>query len=369
MIKKKKIRFLINTLTVGGAEKVLIDLLSKLNPNDYQTELITVSGGVFSKDVPPYVKYKQLIRSNGRIGKLLTKIVYKMPPTLFKLFFMKGKFDIEIAYMQAFPTKILRVYTKKKDVKTYAFIHTDVSVTNFLSQYKSKAQCIKQYNMFTKTCFVSKSAKDGFEKSIGKLENACIIHNVINHERIIERSKEKVDFEYSTKGLKLISVGRLNEAKNYKALIQIASKLEKDFDFELCIVGGGEQRKELERLIQELNVKSVKLLGMHENPYPLLKKADLFVCSSIREGYSTAVVEALTLNLPVITTDCAGMKEILNDGEYGLIVENNEQSLYLGLFNLLQNKSYYDELKIKSNLYKDKIQSNDLGDYKILFKE
>ena len=367
MNNKIKIRFMINTLTVGGAEKVLIDLLSKLNPNKYQTELITVSGGVFSKDVPPYVRYKQLVKSNSKIGKLFSKVIYKMPSWLFKALFLRKKYDVEVAYMEGFPTKMLTAFTKKKGVKTYAFIHTDVSVTNFLSHYKSKEQCIKQYNAFTKTCFVSQSAKDGFEKSIGKLENACIIHNVINHKRIIEKGKEKVDFEYSTKGLKLISVGRLNEAKNYKGLIKIASKLEKDFDFELWIVGGGEQRKELERLIQELNVKSVKLLGMHENPYPLLKKADLFVCSSIREGYSTAVVEALTLNLPVITTDCAGMKEILDGGEYGLIVENNEQSLYLALYNLLQNENYYRELKTKSDLYKDRIQSNDLGDYSQLF--
>lgn len=365
--KKTKIRFLINTLSVGGAEKVLIDLLSKLDPNKYQTELLTVCGGVFSSDIPSYVKYKQIIKVKGKLGKILSKIIYKMPSTLFKLLFMKGRYDIEVAYMQAFPTKILSTFTNRKSVRTYAFIHTDVSVTNFLSQYKGKKDCLKRYNKFTKTCFVSQSAKDGFEKTIGKLENAIIVHNVINYQRIIEKSKENVDLNYLTNSLKMISVGRLIEAKNYKGLIEIASKLEKEFEFELWIVGDGNQRKELEDLIGKLNVKSVKLLGMHENPYPLLKKADLFVCSSIREGYSTAVVEALTLNLPVVTTDCAGMEEILNGGEYGLIVENNEQSLYLALYNLLQNKNYYRELKTKSDLYKDRIQSNDLGDYSQLF--
>ena len=79
----------------------------------------------------------------------------------------------------------------------------------------------------------------------------------------------------------------------------------------------------------------VELTGFIDNPYPLLKKADLFVCSSLTEGFSTVVSEAIFLGTPVLTTDCAGMKDILGDSEFGLIVENNENGLYEGLKQLL----------------------------------
>lgn len=75
----------------------------------------------------------------------------------------------------------------------------------------------------------------------------------------------------------------------------------------------------------------VTLWGFQKNPYPYLKHSDIFVCSSVSEGYSTAVTEALILELPVITTACSGMDELLLNGECGLITNNTEEDLYLGI--------------------------------------
>ena len=74
----------------------------------------------------------------------------------------------------------------------------------------------------------------------------------------------------------------------------------------------------------------------------------MFVCSSLSEGYSTAVTEALILGLPVITTNCSGMHELLKDGECGIITENSEEALYLGLKELLNNPYQLKVLKVKS---------------------
>ena len=79
------------------------------------------------------------------------------------------------------------------------------------------------------------------------------------------------------------------------------------------------------------------LWGFQTNPYAYLKHCDLFVCSSVSEGYSTAVTEALILGLPVITTDCSGMNELLLNGKCGVITENSEDALYLGLKNILEH--------------------------------
>lgn len=89
----------------------------------------------------------------------------------------------------------------------------------------------------------------------------------------------------------------------------------------------------------------MKFLGFQNNPYAFLKKADLFICSSISEGYSTAVTEAVILGLPVLTTDCAGMNEILDDGKYGMIVPNSEQALEDGLRKILSDATLYDRMR------------------------
>ena len=88
-----------------------------------------------------------------------------------------------------------------------------------------------------------------------------------------------------------------------------------------------------------------KLIGFHRNPYPYVKNADLFVCSSDAEGYSTSVVEALILGIPVVTTDCAGMSEIIGDSESGIITEKSVASLCNGIALLLNDKELYERAK------------------------
>ena len=72
-----------------------------------------------------------------------------------------------------------------------------------------------------------------------------------------------------------------------------------------------------------------------KNPYPLMDKMDLFVCSSRAEGYSLVIAEAMILGLPVISTNCAGPKELLDNGNYGMIVENHDEALYEGINNII----------------------------------
>ena len=81
---------------------------------------------------------------------------------------------------------------------------------------------------------------------------------------------------------------------------------------------------------------SFKFLGFQENPYKFMKNCDLYVCSSRREGFSTAVTEALILGIPVVSTDCSGAKELLGkNNEYGVVTNNNTQDLYLGIKDIL----------------------------------
>ena len=96
-----------------------------------------------------------------------------------------------------------------------------------------------------------------------------------------------------------------------------------------------------EQVIDEHLLDSVQLLGFRDNPYPYMAAADLYVCPSYVEGFSTVVSEAVVLETPVVTTDCSGMREILGDSEYGLITQNTEESLFEGLRTMLDKPEVY----------------------------
>ena len=100
-----------------------------------------------------------------------------------------------------------------------------------------------------------------------------------------------------------------------------------------------------------------------------MAKADLYVCPSLSEAYSTSVAESVALGVPVLTTDCSGMREILNDGEYGYIVENSEEGLYRGLKLLLSDSQYRSNLQSKVILRSKKLLAmNPLKEYTELFE-
>ena len=102
-------------------------------------------------------------------------------------------------------------------------------------------------------------------------------------------------------------------------------------------------------MISDWNMEGyVSLMGYKQNPYPYLLSSDLFVCSSRSEGYSTAVTEALILGIPVITTNCSGMEELLGKGKYGMIVDNEASALYDGIKMLISNKILLNTFRQKA---------------------
>ena len=112
------------------------------------------------------------------------------------------------------------------------------------------------------------------------------------------------------------------------------------------MLGKGNEQENLSQLIKNKDVvDQVSMLGFDNNPYKWIAKMDLFVCSSEREGYSTATSEAVALGIPVLTTKVSGMDEILKNGKFGLIVENNDNDFYHGLKTLVSNPRLISKYK------------------------
>ena len=330
-----KVLFLIHDLDNGGAEKVLVNLANNLDKSKYDVTVQTLfdvghNKENLSKDVHYRGGAKKMFRGNITMMNLFS-------PSLLCKLFVRKKYDIVVSFLEGSTSRILSAYNGKK----VSWIHTDffnkdVAATGFKSFNEAK----KCYSKFDRIIAVSDTVKDDFE-SIFDLNGVCeSLYNVNDSDKIIELSKEKQDNIIQENGcFNLISVGKLEcSTKGFDNLIRIHKRLlDNKINNNLYIVGEGQDRGLLENLISELGVQDTcKLLGFEANPYKYVANADLFVCSSHREGFSTAVTEALILGIPIVSTNVSGAKELLGDNnEYGIVTDNNEESLYDSVYRML----------------------------------
>ncbi|MBC7220193.1 glycosyltransferase [Candidatus Bipolaricaulota bacterium] len=151
-----------------------------------------------------------------------------------------------------------------------------------------------------------------------------VIYNPVIDENLFAVAREPVDHPWFAPGGPpvILSVGRLTAAKDYPTLIAAFAEVRQRRDARLAILGEGEERPRLHDLLRRLGLESdVWLPGFVEPPYPYLARASLFVVSSIWEGLPTAIIEALALGVPVVSTDCpSGPREILDNGRFGELV-------------------------------------------------
>lgn len=376
---KQKLLFLIESLSGGGAEKVLSVLLKHIDKTKFDITLCTiVDTGIYVEEVKKYVKYTFILgnpQKKSYIGKLLYKILYLLiynilPARLTYTLFIPKDNDIEVAFIEGFCTKLLSHSTNKK-AKKIAWVHIDLQKFPWIKNiYKNFEQEKASYSKYDQIVGVSNTVVSSVKKRYG-LNNVITLYNPIENFDIIQKSNEPITLPLKTQAVRMVTVGRFVPQKAYDRLLRVIKRLYEDgYPIELWILGDGEQRPMLEEYINTYSLnKIVTLWGFQKNPYPYLKHSDIFVCSSISEGYSTAVTEALILELPVITTACSGMDELLLDGKCGLITENSENGLYNGVKYVFDNPSLLTSYKQNILLHQERFSlSNQMAHIENLFK-
>lgn len=355
----KKILIFIDTLNEGGVSKVLLDLLENIDKIKYDITVMTLyNQGIYIDEVKKYSKYKYCFTIPDSKDKSFKANLYRkywggmlrLSENFMYKWFVKEKYDIEVAFMHGWSTKFISG-SSNKDSKKIAWVHVDLVTWNKADGvFKSLEYHKKAYSKFNEVICVSKTVKEGIEKKYG-VKNAKVIYNPINREKILKLSSEKIDdIKFSDK-FKLISVGRLAEEKSYDRLLRVFKRLNNDkLNIELTIVGSGNKYEELNNYILKNNLQDkVNLLGYKENPYKYIKASDLFICSSLSEGFSLVIGEAMALGVPVVSVYCPGPNEVLDFGQYGLLVDNDEENLCEGINKLINDNKLYNDYKIKAN--------------------
>lgn len=350
------ILFFIESLSGGGAEKVLVTFLKHLDYSQYEITLMPlVDIGVLREDID-----KSKIHYVPIIGKAKTpwqriwnkikyKLIYHYLPCRFAnrwIIPQKG-IDVYIAFTEGFATKLLS-YTPNKKI---AWVHADLKTdpwTLYSNIYKSLEEERASYSRYDKVVCVSKSVEQVMREHYG-LSQTTTIYNPIDTEDILLKASQPIDIDIPS-SFNIVSVGRLVPQKGYDRLIPIVGKLRREGkDVQLFLIGEGVERNYLESIIEKEGLQeAVHLMGFQKNPYAIMSKMDLFVCSSRAEGYSLVIAEAMTLGLPVVSTDCAGPNELLDHGKYGLLVDNDDVCLCEGISTIINDSKLREDLKQKS---------------------
>lgn len=329
-----KILFFIETLGGGGAEKVLCDLVNHMNQQEFDITVQTLWPAENKNLLADGIRYRSVYPKYDRWNSYRMRLESALGLT-YRLH-MKDDYDIEVAYLECGTTKILSASTNRHAVKV-AWVHCDLAIkmAGVLDSFVEKAT--PQYRRFDQIACVSQDVLHSFQELFGSTPPSSIVYNTVDDTQIREKAAQQLPADAIKRKLTVVTLGRLTYQKAYDRLLRVHKQLQEEgLDFDLWILGEGEDRAELEQLIQQNHMEeSVRLFGFQKNPYPFMKAADLLVCSSRYEGFSTFVTEGLILGKPIVTTDCTGMRELLGDSEYGLITDNSEKGLHDGLVQLL----------------------------------
>lgn len=348
---RKRILFLIPNLKPGGAEKVLVNLVNNLDPEKYDITLQTLFDvGLHKETLKPHIHYRSvfpfLFRGNNTLFKLF-------PPKLLWTLMAKGRYDIAVSYLEG-PTSRILSGCKDPNTKKVAWIHIEFKTPKAASVgFHSPIEAAKIYNGFDHIVAVSKNVKSCFCENLDIATPVSVLYNTNETEQIAEKAQElPQNTAFVTGGIPSVcSVARLMKNKGFDRLLEAHKHLlDEGLHHRIYILGMGDEQRALEQQIQRLGIgDTVILLGFDKNPYAYVARSDLYICSSRREGFSTAVTEALVVGTPVVSTDCSGAKELLGENdEYGLVVENSTEGIYQGLKRMLSDPALLAHYKEKA---------------------
>lgn len=344
----KRVLFFIPNLSVGGAEKVLVNLVNNIDNTQFDvTVQVLFPGGVNERFLKKDIKYRSCFKKTFKGNSRLLK-VFK-PETLYK-HFVKEKYDIVVSYLEG-PTSRIIAGCHENHTKTVCWIHcrfdTQQTAAVGFRDFKEAKELFSRYDNIV--C-VSEWVKNNFCHIFDYKGSIEVLYNTNETKEIYKKSLMPVDDLFLDKDcFNICSVGKIAPVKGFDRLARIHKRLLDDgIRNKVYILGEGSQKNEIVAYLKANNLEETFIfLGYQTNPYRYVSKCDLFVCSSISEGFSTAATEALIVGTPVCTVEVSGMREMLGEyNEYGVITENSEDALYEGVKELLENPeklAYYKQ--------------------------
>lgn len=338
-----RISFIISSLSSGGAERVLCILANYMSAK-HDVYIVT-----FSNDEPFYeidenvnhIKLNLLKTSNSFIESFFHSIqrIKILKKTLKEI-----NADVNISFMTH--TNILSIVASK--LNKQKIIISERIAYDF---YNSKLVNIARRVLYPKSdLLVVQTLKDrlnySFMQNVEVVYNPLVMPNItVNRENII------------------LATGRLTKQKGFEALIREFSKLDTE-GWRLCIAGDGEERKNLETLIADLDKNNIELIGNRKDIFEWYARSSIFALSSQKEGFPNVLLEAMASGCACISFDCPnGPSEIIENGENGILVENqNVESLGKCIQKLMHDRDIREKLSLNARSTKNRFAVDKIAD-------
>ena len=385
---KKRIFFYIHELPIGGAERALLCLLNTIDYGKYDVDLMVGwHHGEMMKMIPEqanllpenkayrllYLSEKEAFKAwrpdiaiakyAARARKKLYRIINPLPegkddltpfyytprytvpllPSLYNL----GKYDLAVSFLAPH-----HIVAEKVDAKTkIAWIHYDYSKCD--SEISKERKIWSKYD---KIVSLSPKTTAIFTNLWPETADKIVeIHNILSSKTLHAEAGDVYPEEYDSNVLNILSVGRISVQKNFQIIPHIAKELKKrGLKFRWTILGPGNRQPIRDEIAATGTEDSVFAIWGRENPYPYIKKADIYVQPSVWEANSVVVEEAKILCRPIVVTPYPTAHQQIQNGVTGIVASDYEGGLVDAIYNLAVNPA--EREKLTANL-----SSMDLG--------
>ncbi len=345
-MKKTRILFLIPFMNGGGAERVIMTLLSHLDRKVYEPILVMMKReGRYLDMIPKDIEVIDLKASQARyaVFKIIAVIKEKKPDVVFST----------LAYLNLIVAMIRPFFSKK--MTFIARESNTVSVRNKREKYPRLFDWLykKVYKNFDIIVTQAKFMRDDLVDNYGiDASKMVIIYNPLNTEDVAAKSLEDKEVYLPNDTYNLLAVGKLGYQKGYDMLLPIMTRL--DESYHLTILGEGGDKEKLEAQIKELKLeRRVTMAGFSDNPFAYMKRADLLVLSSRYEGLANVVLEANFCGTPTVAfSSPGGVSEIVEEGKNGFLVTPFDEEAFA---TMIEKARVYDfDKKVMSEVTKEK---------------
>ena len=354
-----------SSLSGGGMERAMLNLAGLYASKGMGVDLLVASEqGPLINEIPHKVNLVSLKSQPNRYRLWLLKAAFLIDFSLFRLiFFRKLPKAVKvipslIQYLkQETPDLILSTPTTANLALVWSARYANYQGRVVIREATTLSQEIRHnpslffrvirkfvtvwYNKADAVICVSKGVKEDLRNNFQADEiRMHVVQNYIDEKQL----RYKADSDESRDIIKkygnfILSAGRLEPEKNYDLLIRAFANIAGKVSHNLVILGEGSQRTHLEILAQELSLADrVFLPGYFVNPYPFIKACEVFALSSVYEGSPNVIREALILDKKIISSDCpSGVRELLDNGRFGVLVETDNENQYSDLLYALLN--------------------------------
>lgn len=342
----KKILFLLKHLSLGGAEKMFLRILNNIDTNIYNIHVMLVFDERL-QELPdlPNLKLTAIFHEKNNTVKQLIK---NHPDKIYTENII-DKYDVEIAFLEGYPTQIIGASSNPNSLKV-AFIHTDFRFFHHsLNAYINADFEIECYHKYKYIMYVSETARKGFNITYPLIlpQKEYIFYPPLTDEMLFRNCSDPA---ISDEKPYFITLTRLAPEKGVFKLINACKKIiELGYDVCFKIYGTGPLYHQILQLIYSHHLeRHIYLMGYHQAPYAELRNSLAYICPSDHESFCIAIEEALFCSVPVIACRCSGTEEILHNGDFGLLVDNHSEGLVDGISQFLSKPNLSEMLRRKS---------------------